>query len=82
LRLEAKDRGQKEIRRQRSEVRGQPPACRAYGPEGGQREVVEGNASVWNSGVLECWADEAESQLDFLLFLLGERMLSSGKYDL
>jgi hypothetical protein len=45
-------------------------------------EDVEGNASVWNSGILECWVDEAESQLDFVLFLLGERMLSSGKYDL
>ncbi len=45
-------------------------------------EDVEGNASVWNSGILECWVDEAESQLDFLLFLLGERILSSGKYDL
>ena len=24
-------------------------------------EDVEGNASVWNSGILECWVDEAES---------------------
>ncbi len=38
-------------------------------------EDVEGNASVWNSGILECWVDEAESQLDFLLFLLGGKDL-------
>jgi len=52
---------------QRLEVRRQPPACRAYGPEGGQREDVGG----WRSAALEVGGKGQKAA--FLKYLLSLR---------